>query len=248
MRMSGWLRSQGGFIDDPARGAEDVNSTDTTGGRASFLVAPTDNLSLRLSATLQDIESDAPSTANYFPDPFEPVAGDLDQFRGFCEKNDVSYEVFNATIDWDLGWASLLSATSWSELDQDNQPDSSAAFAFFGVPSFLDNSMAQEKLTQELRLTSPATKPLEWLVGLFYTDEDASLFQDIILFTPPGTAAGLNLGLDSEYEEIAGYGTVTYYFTPQFDVAVGLRYSSNDQTAMQSGTRRPTAQRTPTTR
>ena len=86
MRVSGWARSQGGFIDDPARGAEDVNGSDTTGGRASFLVEATDDLSIRLSATMQDIESDAPNTANYFPDPLEPVAGDFDQFRGFPEQ------------------------------------------------------------------------------------------------------------------------------------------------------------------
>jgi len=233
IRMSGWLRSQGGFIDDPARGAEDINSTDTTGGRASFLVEPTNNLSLRLSALMQDIESDAANTANYFPDPFDPVAGDFDQFRGFSEPNDVSYKIYNATIDWDLGWASLLSATSWSELDQDYVPDFSGQF---GIPSFIDNTLRQDKFTQELRLTSAETKHLEWLVGVFYTDEDGSIFQDVLLEVPPGTPSGLNFGLDSEYEELAGYGTVTYYFTPQFDVAAGLRYSTNDQTAVQFGT------------
>ena len=33
---------------------------------------------------------------------------------------------------------------------------------------------------------------------------------------------------------MAAFGTVTYYFTEQFDVAAGVRYSDNDQTAVQS--------------
>ena len=185
MRVSGWARSQGGFIDDPGRGVEDVNGVDTTGGRASFLVEATDDLSIRLSATMQDIESEAPNTANYFPEPLEPVAGDFDQFRGFPEKNDVTYDIYNGTIDWDLGWASLLSSTSYSELDQDNVQEATVALG--GLLSHLANGMTQEKFTQELRLASPATKHLEWLVGLFYTDEDANLFQQVFLGPPPGT-------------------------------------------------------------
>ena len=232
LRVSGWARSQGGFIDDPGRDAEDVNGVDTTGGRASFLVEATDDLSIRLSATIQDIESEAPNTANYFPEPFEPVAGDFDQFRGFPEKNDVTYDIYNGTIDWDLGWASLLSSTSYSELDQDNVQEGTAAV---GLLSYLANGMTQEKFTQELRLASPATKHLEWLVGLFYTDEDASLFQQLFLSPPPGTPPPfVTIGLDSEYEEKAAFGTVTYYFTERFDVAAGVRYSENEQTAVQS--------------
>ena len=232
VRVSGWTRSQGGFIDDPGRGVEDVDSVDTTGGRASFLVEATDDLSIRLTGMMQDVESDARSTANYFSSPLEPVAGEFDQFRGFAEPNDVSNRIYNGTIDWDLGWGSLLSSTSYSELDQDFVPDTSALTG--GALSHLVNDVTQEKFTQELRLASPETKHLEWLVGLFYTDEDANLDQELFFGPPPGTPPPpLALTIDSDYEEIAGFGTVTYYFTPQFDIAAGVRYSQNEQTAVQ---------------
>jgi iron complex outermembrane recepter protein len=233
VRVSGWTRSQGGFIDDPGRGVEDVNGVDTTGGRGSLLVEATDDVSIRLSATVQDIESEAQNTANYFPEPFAPVAGDFDQFRGFPEKNDVTYDIYNGTIDWDLGWASLLSSTSYGELDQDNVQEATVALG--GLLSHLANEMTQEKFTQELRLASPETKQLEWLVGLFYTDEDANLFQQVFIGPPPGTPPpAITIGLDSEYEEKAAFGTITYYFSEQFDVAAGVRYSENEQTAVQS--------------
>ena len=250
MRLSGWARSQGGFIDDPARGAEDINGADTTGGRASFLVEATDDLSFRLSATIQDIESDAPNTANYFPEPLEPVAGDFDQFRGFSEKNDVSYDIYNGTIDWDLGWASLLSSTSYSELDQDNVQEATVAL----VGSRCRTSQTrwrQEKFTQELRLTSPETKHLEWLVGLFYTDEDAiSLPADIHLVRRRARRRLLITSASTpSTRRMAAFGTVTYYFTEQFDVAAGVRYSEQrpDRRAVRERRRR-SARRTPTIR
>jgi len=239
MRLSGWYRSQGGFIDDPARGVEDIDGSETTGGRANFLVNATDDLSFRLSATTQEIDSDAPSTTDYFPVPLEPVNGETMQSRGFSEARKTSYDIYNGTIDWDLAWASFLSSTSYSELDQDSLTDSTVAFG--GLPSHIASVATTEKLTQEFRLTSASTKHLEWLVGLFYADEDSRISDDVLLDAPPGTPSGLNVGLDSEYEEIAAFGTITYYLTPQFDVAIGARYSTNDQTAVQSGTAAPNA-------
>ena len=246
MRLSGWYRSQGGFIDDPARGVEDIDGSETTGGRANFLVNATEDLSFRLSATTQEIDSDAPTAADYFPVPLEPVSGETSLSRGFSEARKTSYDIYNGTIDWDLGWASFLSSTSYSELDQDSQTDATVAIPIGVTPLLVASVANTEKFTQEFRLTSPASKNLEWLVGLFYSDEDSLISDNVLLGPPPGTPVpGLpvpfNLMLDSEYEEVAAFGTITYYFTEQFDVAVGARYSTNDQTAVQSGTAAPNA-------
>ena len=88
--MSGWLRSQGGFIDDPARGVEDINSTDTTGGRASFLVDADGQIChCACRRLMQDIESDAANTANYFPDPLRAGQSVTSiSSVGFSEPND----------------------------------------------------------------------------------------------------------------------------------------------------------------
>ena len=40
----------------------------------------------------------------------------------------------------------------------------------------------------------------------------------------------------SDYKEKAAFGNVTYYFTPQFDATVGVRFSSNDMGVLFSGT------------
>lgn len=233
LRISALRRSEGGYIDDPSRGVEDVNGVETSGWRAAFLLNATDNLTIRLSAQSQDIESEATEAVAYFQSPLEPVAGETDQFSPFAVSSDVTYRILNGTIDWDLGWASLISSSSYSELEQHHLEDGTLAF---GTPSFLLEDIPQDKFTQEVRLASNADGPLEWLVGVFWTRENGLLDQEIFFGTPPGTVTGLTATIASEYEEIAGFGGVTYHFSPQFDIAIGARYAKNEQSMSQGGT------------
>ncbi|NEX93238.1 TonB-dependent receptor [Caulobacter sp. 17J65-9] len=233
LRVSGMKRSQGGYIDDPARGESDINGLETSALRAAFLFNATDKLTFRASAYVQKIESDAQTGVAYFQSPLEPVAGDLDQFRLFSEKSDITYRIYNATVDYDLGWAALVSSTSWGELEQYRESDGSMAF---GLPSFLANDLSQEKFTQELRLVSPEGERLDWVAGLFYTKEEGLIDQEIFFGPPPGSVTGLTARIASDYEEVAAFGEVKVKFSPQFDVSVGARYAKNDQTVDQSGT------------
>jgi iron complex outermembrane recepter protein len=237
LRVSAWQRSQGGFIDDPSRGLDDVDSVDISGARAKFILRATPDLTFRVSAMTQEIDSNNSSSADYFANPLEPVTGDLEQSRLVDEVNDVTYHILNATADWDLGWASLLSSSSFNELDQDLRLDSTAAFG--GLPSYIDNSISQDKFTQEVRLASPASDHLEWLLGAYYSKENGNLFQQVFIGPTPGIFSGLDVGLRSEYEEVAGFGSLTYHFTQQFDISAGLRYSTNEQTVVQSGSAAP---------
>jgi outer membrane receptor protein involved in Fe transport len=76
---------------------------------------------------------------------------------------------------------------------------------------------------------------VEWLVGAFNTREDARLEQRGTAFAPdtrtpiPGLNPLLDAALPSHYDEVAVFGDLTYKFTHAFDVTVGMRWSSNDQ-------------------
>jgi outer membrane receptor protein involved in Fe transport len=236
VRVSAWNRSQGGYIDDPSRGEDNIDSVDTTGARIKFILHANEDVTVRLSAMTQEIDSDAQSVVDYFPSPLAPIAGDTDQQRALNESNDVIYNIFNGTVDWDLGWASLTSSSSYNELNQGSRLDSTAAF---GLASFIGADMDQNKFTQEFRLASPSSDRLEWLAGVYYSKESAALFQDVFLILPPPTGnveSGLNVGLNSNYEEKAAFANLTYHFSPAFDVSVGGRYSHNDQHVVQFGT------------
>ena len=262
LRISGFQRSTGGFIDtvqdingngviDPGEPrSDDTNSLDTSGARATFLLQATDDLSIRLSATVQDVESADFGSIPYNVTPGPPAPnrqvagpthGDLLALADFPNPSDTTYRILNGTVNWDLGWASLVSSSSYGELDQ---------FRLLGDNLIRQNNeVMQEKFTQEFRLVSPTSDGLEWMLGFFYTEEDGLIHQeqnfagllDAVGFTPvlagifgitedDVRAQALILAdLDSEYSETAWFGEATYHFTPQFDVTLGARYSENEQ-------------------
>jgi len=96
-----------------------------------------------------------------------------------------------------------------------------------------------KKWTQEFRLASPAGQSLEWQVGAFYTSENSTLAQTLpIFYIPTQVFTSLpsleNPTLDALYREWAGFAEVTYHFNPQWDLALGGRWSENKQSSTES--------------
>jgi outer membrane receptor protein involved in Fe transport len=242
VRGNGYWDNSPGFIDDPLRHARNVNGTSYTGGRISFLARPNDKLSIRLTAATQAISNKGTSTEDVNRVTLAPLYGDLTQSRTFSPTNRINYDIYNATIDYDLGFASLTSATSWGKLHQDNLQDGSPIYGalltlIFKQPlgASLQQNLNQEKFTQEVRLAS-GKQQFEWLVGGFFTREHNDLIQSlngISLASPPQVPAGLGgliaINLESSYAEYAGFANVDYHFNDRFDISAGGRYSHNDQ-------------------
>jgi iron complex outermembrane recepter protein len=251
LRVSGYGEDVAGYIDDPTRGKSDVNDGHKEGGRASLLWEATDDLSIHLTATSQQSKYNGTNTVDVDPTTFEPLHGDLTQSRILNEPSEAKYENYNATIDWNAGPFSVLSTTSYGILNFDYVSDLTSFDAApgagvtlgqaLGVGVYEDNNAGLEKFTQEIRLASPSSDKLEWQVGGYYTHESGELLQHLngvaLPSTPPGypLLGGLEmLTLDSTYKEWAGFGNLTYHFNSQFDLQVGGRYSSNEQSATES--------------
>src|SRR3569623_2172427 len=66
-RASGFYHKLGGYIDAVGRTASNVNDAESYGGRASLLFKPTNELSIRLTGLIQNINDGSPS--NYEVDP-----------------------------------------------------------------------------------------------------------------------------------------------------------------------------------
>ena len=62
--LSGYVRREPGFIDNPILG-ENVNDDRVDGGRAALLWTPTPDLSIEVSALVHDSYSDASSTRTW---------------------------------------------------------------------------------------------------------------------------------------------------------------------------------------
>jgi outer membrane receptor protein involved in Fe transport len=257
-RATGSYRKYGGFIDSIGTTApdlfgvprttdneKDINDSKTFGGRASLLFEPSDTVSVRLTALAQNIEVDASTVVASDPDTLKRLYGKLSQSQFVPEFSDVKYRVYNGTGTFGLGFADLTTSTSYATQKQDFRSDftfplSTLVASIIDQPNefFQTQETQSEKFTQEVRLSSQSDR-LDWLVGVYYTNEDGRIRQDFTAVTP-GTLTPITgiplLGvaeINSEYKEIAGFADLTIHFGPRFDLGLGGRYSRNKQAATQ---------------
>ena len=244
-RLSGFYRRDPGYIDDPNHG-QDVNDGHTYGGRFSFLAKPTSRLRIRASALLENIRSNGTNIVDVDPQTLRPTLGDLKHLRLIPEPNDINYRIYNATIDYDFGPVTLVSATSFGTLHQRQVEDASAVYGglltfFLGMPlgAAVDQSMNQRRFTQEVRLASTHNDTFEWTIGGFYTHEKNRLGQDLlgidgVTGAPVSSLDGLVIvSLPSKYTEYAGFANATWHIAPKFDLTAGGRWSHNKQSDVQ---------------
>jgi len=251
-RASVSYQKEPGFIDSIGTAgsdvARDINKAENYGGRASLLYKPHKDFDLRLTAVAQNIATDAPSIVESDPDSLETLYGRPTQSQFVPQMRDIHYRVFNGTANWNLGSASLTSSTSYSTQKQYAREDVTFNLSQFvednlGVPNELYMGMELEvkKFTQELRLSSNGGGRVDWLAGLYYTDEEGDLAQRYHALVP-GTmtpASGLptlaDVKLGSNYREVAAFANTTIHLNPAYDLDIGGRYSHNKQDAHQLG-------------
>lgn len=204
LRVSGFYREAGGFIDTLGINRENANDVASYGGRASLLVKPSDTFSVRLTALAQNVRANSRAAFDADPVTLKPLATDpntgastegrLTRTQYYPDQNDVDYRNYNGVIDWDLGFASLLSSTSYSETIQHEVTDASYELAGIGDAFFGDVGtpgprgitlpavVSSKKFTQEVRLASPSSTSFEWLIGGYYTREEGRIFQRYLPF------------------------------------------------------------------
>jgi outer membrane receptor protein involved in Fe transport len=233
-----------GYIDDPSRGAKDINDIRRDGVRGSFLWEPTQNFSIRLSANYQKLTAGDTGTEDLSIATLRPLFGELTQERDIGQPLSINNQIYNATINWNLGFGSLVSSTSYSETHPALLADDTAVLGaltplFFGrnlgIAATVTNPV--QSLTQEVRLSSPSNQKWEWIAGLYFDHQSADQNEAVVPFDL-STGQLLNnlspnlstISAATTYREYAGFGDLTYHFTSAFEVTAGGRFSSNSQT------------------
>lgn len=244
LRVSAFDRNDPAYIDDPNLKVKNVNTEHVSGGRGALLWNATDSLTVILSSMVQLTRADGTNTVDYNPFTGQPLYGDLTHERYLRDEYFSSrYAIQNADIQWDLGWAKLLSSTSYSTLSNGGDADLTPAYgallsAALGRPNTgFDNPLVVHgnKITEELRLSSSGKDKLEWQIGGFYTRDRTQYDQSANLFDLTTQAYVTDFGptfqgyLKNQYVEHSGFGNIDYHFTPQFDVDLGARYSEDSQ-------------------
>lgn len=239
IQATGYYSRVGGYADNVTTGDRDVDTGDIYGGRVDLLAKPSDTLTIRLAGFVQNIERDGGSYASMALDG-TPVAGELDQVHPLAEPFRSRFRLFSGTVEKDFGGATLTSVTSYQNAHTFAVTDGSAVYApilqfFFGIPAQAVgvNEVARtRKFTEEVRLASSGSGPVEWQIGGFYTNETSLLQQIADTFGAGGAPIPVNVvtaRIRSSYEEYAAFGNLTYHITDRFDVSGGLRYARNNQ-------------------
>lgn len=248
MRVSFFNTESAGYIDNPRLGLEDVNSVTQRGGRVAVAWQAAQDVSITLSALIEDIDADENAIASLDPTSFAPVIDALANDNFVRESAQQRLRYYTADVDWQLDGVSLRSISSYSTSSVDERVDTTqlfgVAFPVLGPllglgpldpgVSLQHLGLELTKFTQEFRVASPTGQRFEWLLGAFYTHEKGENDQLVRSLTSSGASIpGLDplaaASLPTEYEEVAAFANVLYRFTDRFDVGLGLRLTRNDQ-------------------
>jgi len=220
----------GGYVDNLATGEEDWDSSSQVSGRLLARWQISDDV--RLDATYISQDTDIDGTAEVaaadgpdFDNPTNPL------WR--VSEHSVEQRIGNLGVTWDLGFATLLSSSSYVEKQREGRFELGSAYAYdatttyelllmsLGVPveagdlsstlteSYVGPSPHENEIfTQEFRLTSDSTGALDWIVGAYYTDVDSRSVTDAWI---PGIESAVN-GIVPGFGSMLFPGDVTTLF------------------------------------
>jgi len=225
---------QGGWVEVPDIDEKDTNAIQSTDLRAALRWTPSDKLTVDLSYMYQDLELDNTfgQTSPGVLDPQDQLsyAGPVGQLS--TEASD--YDLFNLTIDYDLGFASLVSATSSFNQDRswldDLAPQMPLFFGTSGPSSNSPGNTTVDVFTQEFRLVSIGDERLDWTTGVFYKTNDREAEQAFYFDLPDwglvDKAASLQ---ESSADSWAVFAEIDFEFTDRWSGQLGGRYYSDDR-------------------
>ncbi|WP_116808518.1 TonB-dependent receptor domain-containing protein [Steroidobacter cummioxidans] len=234
IRASGFMQYRPGYVDNVQTGEQGVNERKSYGGRLAALWRPSQDLSIKFSGLMQDINTLGSQLVFVRPGLTDLQQSTLRGTGSYHTKN----QAYGLTVATRFGDVDFTSVTGYTVNDVLAKTDYSSAFgalvAPFGVTgSPLIDDYTAGKFTQEIRLSAPIGDHFEWLLGGFYTDERTRWHQSILA---ADQSTGNVVGAPSlsnwlvTYSEYALFGDLTIKFSERFDVQIGGRATQNRQT------------------
>jgi iron complex outermembrane receptor protein len=210
---------------------------DEKNARFGLLGKPIDDLSILLKVEVND-----KSTGGY---AYKPVPGT--QYAPYASPDPftLNYDHFTLNdelgvrtslkIDWDIGGSGLIfrSLSGDQFMRVHNVYDNDGTSSTLPGPPALVNTQAiiERPLTQEFNLISPATGPLQWIVGTFYLHDIREVVLNIQSQAIPVSVMPNFMQI---LESAAVFGQVSYEIVPRLQLQVGLRYTY-DKNSVPSG-------------
>ena len=228
-------RKSEGWIDIPDLNLKDSNQGNLTDGRFALRYTPSAALTIDASLLYHTDKLDGDQLGSA-PGELNPAAvgHGAGPVKTLSTQDDKS-TIAALTIDYDFGFASLISASgatvSNSEAIRDITAGAVAVFPPFFIPGNVDSTrdrFESKAFTQELRLVSNGHQKLDWTVGAYYKDE-TRVVNDDFTFNVPAihyidhpqqlthmTAKSWAIFADGDYQ-----------LTDRWSLQAGLRYFSD---------------------
>lgn len=240
-------------VTDPAAIYEvkkDADTVDITYGRLSVLFRPTRDFSATLTHQHQEDDIGGRRQPTRGLDGWGRSYGKYENGSIQLEPSDRKVDMTSLEMELDLGFATLTSATSRYEQKGSSLSENTGFYAknnwlkdfYYNYPRPMAQALrtyGDKATVQELRLISKKGGRFDYIVGVFYQDQDLVSSQRSYLrglkewadVAVPGNYLVNNNDFlydrTQNFKETAGYGELTYHFAPTLRGTVGARYFNN---------------------
>lgn len=203
--------------------ADTAGAINTTEGRIKALLVPADGVSIELGAAFQDNNVKTGGVENRLvtPDTYSLIPNtSIGQGRN-------TFEQYWLKANFDLGFGQIKyigTYRSWEQNALNSQIGPGG--------NFLDQRIQLPKdnfLTQELRLSSDASSPLKWQVGVYYYNNDLTAVNDI-RYNLSGALLDTN-STQRKTTDVGLFAEATVPLSDVFRITGGIRY---DHTRVES--------------
>ena len=245
-RLAVRYSSMDGWWENVITGAEGPDN-DNWYARGSLRWEPTDTLEINVKYEYGDFDRKSRPTVVYQSDfegqendfgivPF-PVVSDRDKGAGDVNGyNTNKTDVFVATVNWELDFATLTSISAYSGYDMESggNTDLSAAPGLART-----RSEDYEQYSQEIRFVSPGGETIDWIAGGYYqynnlnissTYQALDFAQSGPISVPPLYAdlqrfQSVPSKFDQDSYSWSAFGQGTWNYTEALRFSLGVRYS-----------------------
>jgi iron complex outermembrane receptor protein len=237
VRVAGQFEDIDGYIENSLLGGKEPKRKSLF-GRASVLIDPGNGADLLVKIEGGKVDLTGNPVESYVTANDPDLVRETGGFPGFTDKDfdDTNSLNASATANIDIGEHTLTSVTGYSAYDFEKKID-----ADFGPVAAFASSFAEKfnQFSQEIRLASPATGGLEYIVGGYVHVNDYDLFASTLL--PTG---GSDRAFRQENLAWSGFASATFHASETLRLLGSIRYTYDRKIANQqrenSGTVRPT--------
>ena len=213
-------RHDSGYIRNVRLGKGERNDTDTAGLRVGGRLRVTQDWTIRAGVIYQSIRS---GDSQYY----DRAMPRFTRANLVTEPNANRFLDLNVTVEGDMGWADIVSSTSWLAQRVKTRLDASPSLPILTnlpiEPTAFDQNSRYRTINHETRLVSVPGANFEWLTGVFFSRRNAGSDSKLSFITRPDGGIFYSKLRHDTGTEIALFGEVSLPLTESIKLTGGLR-------------------------